>query len=81
MSRQLHMAYAESFIAISRSVSLQFRCMYISALLLIISPIFRSRQVVPKTAIQVSTVVRGASPCKTCEHVVAIEPVRCDSNR
>ena len=81
MSRRLHMAYAESFIAISRSVSLQFRYMNIPALLLIILPMFRSRQVAPKTAIQVSTVVRGASPCKTCEHVMVIERVRCDSNR
>jgi hypothetical protein len=81
MSRRLHMAYAESFIAISRSVSLQLRCMYIPALLLIISPMFRSHQVAPKTAIQVSTVVRGVSPCKTCEPVVAIERVRCDGNR
>ena len=77
MSRRLHMAYAESFIAISRPVSPQFHCIYIPGLLLIFSPMFRSRQVAPKTAIQVSTVVRGTSPCKTCEHVVPVERVRC----
>jgi len=77
MSRRLHMAYAESFIAISRSVSTQFHCVYVPGLSFIISPMFRSRQVAPKTAIQASTVVRGTSPCKTCEHIVPVERARC----
>ena len=77
MSRRLLMAYAESFIAISRLVSVQSHGIYISGFLLIISPMFRSRQVAPKIAIRGSTVVRGTSPCKTCEHVVPVKRVRC----
>ena len=77
MSRRLHMAYAVSFIAISRSVSPQFHYIYVADLLFIISPMYRSRQVAPKTAIQALTVVRGTSPCKTCAHIVPVDRVRC----
>jgi hypothetical protein len=66
MYRRLHMACAESCIVTSRSVT---RPVLLHIFLLVIfCQMSRSRhQVDPKTATQVSTVVRGTSPCKTCE--------------